>query len=169
MANRPGVPYCGIFDVYAYALAANPWGWAGIIAPHVGGSSQCGWATVYERSHIPLHQWMLGLRLMASSKKGVSAHQLHRTLNINYKSAWFLAHRIREAMKDDGSALGGGGKISEADSTFYGPKDRTETPAARPTGRKGKPGGGRARSVKSETLTTEAVRKILLDNASIKS
>src|SRR4051812_49236120 len=50
--------------------------------------------TVYERSHIPLHKWLLGFRLMASSKKGISAHQLHRTLGITYKSAWFMAHRI---------------------------------------------------------------------------
>jgi transposase-like protein len=53
--------------------------------------------TVMERSHIPLHKWLLAFRLMASSKKGMSAHQLHRTLGITYKSAWFLAHRIRES------------------------------------------------------------------------
>src|SRR3712207_2050539 len=55
--------------------------------------------TIFERSHIPLSKWMLAFRLMASSKKGVSAHQLHRSLGITYKSAWFMAHRIREAMK----------------------------------------------------------------------
>jgi transposase-like protein len=54
--------------------------------------------TVFERSHIGLAKWMLGFRLMASSKKGVSAHQLHRSLDITYKSAWFMAHRIRDAM-----------------------------------------------------------------------
>ncbi len=54
--------------------------------------------TVFERSHIGLAKWMLGFRLMASSKKGVSALQLSRSLDITYKSAWFLAHRIREAM-----------------------------------------------------------------------
>ena len=51
---------------------------------------------IFERSHIPLHKWLLAIRLMASSKKGVSAHQLHRTLGITYKSAWFLGHRIRD-------------------------------------------------------------------------
>src|ERR1700733_6330406 len=67
--------------------------------------------TVYERSHIPLHKWLLGFRLMASSKKGISAHQLSRTLNVSYKSAWFLGHRIREAMRDtDPAPLGGEGK-----------------------------------------------------------
>jgi hypothetical protein len=57
---------------------------------------------------------------MASSKKGVSAHQIHRTLGITYKSAWFLMHRIREAMTDDGAPLGGEGKTVEVDETFQG-------------------------------------------------
>ena len=60
--------------------------------------------TVYERSHIPLHKWLLATHLMTASKKGISAHQLHRMLGITYKSAWFMAHRIREAM--DRIALG---------------------------------------------------------------
>lgn len=80
---------------------------------------------VFERSHIPLHKWLLAIRLMASSKKGISAHQLHRALGITYKSAWFLAHRIREAMNDTGSApLGGDGAFVEADETFVGGKAR---------------------------------------------
>src|SRR5437870_4231609 len=78
--------------------------------------------TVMERSHIPLHKWLLAFRLMASSKKGCSAHQLHRTLGITYKSAWFLAHRIREAMTDDGAPLGDEGKTVEVAETFYGCK-----------------------------------------------
>jgi len=56
--------------------------------------------TVYERSHIPLHKWLAATHLMASSKKGISAHQIHRMLGITYKSAWFMCHRIREAMVD---------------------------------------------------------------------
>lgn len=75
--------------------------------------------TVMERSHVPLHKWLLAFRLMTSSKKGVSAHQLHRTLGITYKSAWFLAHRIREAMRPNNPApLGGKDKVVEADETF---------------------------------------------------
>ena len=58
--------------------------------------------TVMESSHIALHKWMQGFYLMAVSKKGVSAHQLHRILGITYKAAWFMAHRIREAMRDGG-------------------------------------------------------------------
>ena len=78
--------------------------------------------TVFERSHIPLHKWLLAFRLMTSSKKGVSAHQLHRTLGITYKSAWFLTHRIREAVAIGPRApqLGGEGKVIEADETFIG-------------------------------------------------
>ncbi len=59
--------------------------------------------TVMERSHIELHKWLIGFYLMSSSKKGVSAHQLHRALGLDYKSAWFMAHRIREAMRADGT------------------------------------------------------------------
>ena len=58
--------------------------------------------SMMERSKIPLNKWLMAMHLMASSKKGYSAHQLHRTLGITYQSAWFLAHRIREAMANDG-------------------------------------------------------------------
>jgi len=77
--------------------------------------------TVMERSHIALHKWLQAFHLMASSKKGVSAHQLHRTLQIGYEAAWFMAHRIREAMRLGGlSPLGGGGKAVEVDETYFG-------------------------------------------------
>jgi transposase-like protein len=79
--------------------------------------------TVMERSHIALHKWLQGFHLMASSKKGVSAHQLHRTLCITYRSAWFMEHRIREAMRAGGLApMGGPGTIVEIDETFIGSK-----------------------------------------------
>ena len=82
--------------------------------------------SVMERSKIPLNKWLLAMHLMASSKKGYSAHQLHRTLGITYQSAWFLAHRIREAMANDKSGpLGGAGKTVEVDETYFG---RRETP-----------------------------------------
>lgn len=80
--------------------------------------------TIFERSHIGLAKWMLAFRLMASSKKGVSAHQLHRSLGITYKSAWFMAHRIREAMNmAPEGGLGGEGKVVEADETYVGGKE----------------------------------------------
>ncbi|WP_316398496.1 IS1595 family transposase [Bradyrhizobium sp. 33ap4] len=77
--------------------------------------------TVFESAHIPLHKCLQAVHLMASSKKGISAHQLHRILEIQYKSAWFLAHRIREAMRDGKLApMGGAGKIVEVDETYIG-------------------------------------------------
>ena len=80
--------------------------------------------TVFERSHVGLAKWMLAFRLMASSKMGVSAHQLHRSLNVTYKTAWFMAHRIREAMNPaDPAPMGGMGKIVEADETYIGGKE----------------------------------------------
>lgn len=56
--------------------------------------------TVMERSHVPLNKWLLAIYLMSASKKGMSAHQMHRMIGITYKTAWFLCHRIREAMRD---------------------------------------------------------------------
>jgi transposase-like protein len=83
--------------------------------------------TIFEESKLPLHIWLQAIHLMCSSKKGVSAHQLHRTLEITYKSAWFLAHRIREAMRsDDLSPFGQGGGVVEADETFIGRKPGME-------------------------------------------
>ena len=79
--------------------------------------------TVYERSHIPLHKWLLATHLMVSSKKGMSAHQLFRMLGFgSYRTAWFMAHRIREAMREGELAppMGGDGGDVEADETFIG-------------------------------------------------
>ena len=120
--------------------------WAdGVTCPHCGGLDrikklegkshrpglfQCGdcrkqftvtVGTVFERSKVPLNKWLLATYLMASSKKGISAHQLHRSLGVTYKTAWFMFHRIREAMRnDDDTPMGGGGGPVEADETFIG-------------------------------------------------
>lgn len=101
--------------------------------------------TVFERSKIPLTKWLAALFLMTASKKGVSAHQVHRMLGISYKSTWFMMHRLREAMREGGFSippLGRNGKIVEADETYYGKQDnpkpspqrygRPFTKAARP-------------------------------------
>ena len=89
-----------------------------------------------ERSHVPLTKWALAYHLMASSKKGVSAHQLHRSLGVAYNTAWFMAHRIREAMAETNPApLGGEGKIVEVDEAYHG-KAETPIPSAH---RKGRP------------------------------
>src|SRR5229473_1599484 len=75
--------------------------------------------TVFERSKIPLSKWLAALFLMTASKKGVSAHQVHRSLGVSYKSAWFLCMRLREALRSgDLSPMGGGGKPVEGVETF---------------------------------------------------
>lgn len=82
--------------------------------------------TIFEDSKIPLNKWLLGFRLMAGSKKGISAHQLHRSLGITYKSAWFMAHRIREAMDIDDGPLGGPDVVVEVDETYVGGKEKNK-------------------------------------------
>jgi transposase-like protein len=99
--------------------------------------------TIMEDSHIPLNKWLIAYRLLCSSKKGISSHQLHRTLGISYKSAWYLSHRIRETMRSGFLAPPMGGapsKIVEADETFIGRKE-------------GQPKGRRAMHHKMAVLT----------------
>ena len=120
--------------------------WAdGVVCPHCGGVErlkklegkshrpglyQCGQCrrqftvtvgTVFERSKVPLNKWLLATYLLCSSKKGMSAHQLHRMLGVTYKTAWFMFHRIREGMTD-GEPFNGGntGGVVEVDETFFG-------------------------------------------------
>jgi len=79
--------------------------------------------TVFERSKVPLNKWLLATYLLTSSKKGISAHQLHRSIGVTYKTAWFMFHRIREAMKPatgSQAPMGGKGKVVEADETYFG-------------------------------------------------
>lgn len=79
--------------------------------------------TIFEGSHVPLHLWLQAMYLIAGSKKGISSNQLHRTLGITLKSAWFLSHRIREAMREgDLAPFGQGGGAVEVDETFIGRK-----------------------------------------------
>jgi transposase-like protein len=134
--------------------------------------------TVFERSKVPLTKWWLAVHLLNSSKKGMSSHQLHRMLGVTYKTAWFMTHRIREAMKDMAPGpLGGEGKIIEADETYFGTKDRVTTRT-----KKGKPAlgskrpifglverGGKVRTFHLEKATLNEVREILVTNASRKS
>jgi transposase-like protein len=87
--------------------------------------------TIFEDSHIPLSKWMLAIHLIAASKKGMSAHQLHRMLGITYKSAWFMAHRLRYAMTQEPIATKLKG-IVEADETYIGGKRKGKFAAGRP-------------------------------------
>jgi transposase-like protein len=128
--------------------------------------------TIFEESKLPLHIWLQAMHLMASSKKGVSAHQLHRTLEITYKSAWFLAHRIREAMRSgDLSPFGSGGGIVEADETFIG-RDPYEPPRLGGTGHKMKVlslvdrDTGASRSFVLEYVTKKEIGAIVAMNLS---
>jgi transposase-like protein len=80
--------------------------------------------TVFESSHVPLHQWLQAVYLMCNSKKGISSHQLMRVLDVQYKTAWFMTHRIREAMKTGNlPPMGGNSAIVEADETYFGNKE----------------------------------------------
>lgn len=79
--------------------------------------------TIFEASHVKMHHWLQAIFLMAGSKKGISSNQLHRTLGVTLKTAWFMSHRIREAMRvENPSLMGGGGGIVEVDETFIGRK-----------------------------------------------
>ncbi|MDX9860540.1 MAG: IS1595 family transposase [Rhodospirillales bacterium] len=109
--------------------------------------------TVFESSHIPLYKWFQAVYLMASSKKGISAHQLHRTLEVTYKTAWFMAHRIREAMRVGAfDVFGNDGGTVEVDETFIG-NDRTMKP------KHDKKGRGYAHKHKVLTLVDRASGK----------
>jgi transposase-like protein len=85
--------------------------------------------TIFESSHLALHLWLQIIHLMCASKKGISTRQIQRMLDCSMKTAWFLGHRIREAMKDDGGLIGGFGKTVEADETYLSKSPKTRKPA----------------------------------------
>jgi transposase-like protein len=132
--------------------------------------------TVMERSKIPVHKWLLAIHLMSSNKNGVSAHELHRNLGITYKSAWFLAHRIREAMNESKAApMGGSGGTVQADETYYGNTSKRAKHYKK--GHSQKSGvvalvdqkTGEARAFAVEKAHAANVREILVKNASRRS
>src|SRR5918996_5731915 len=136
--------------------------------------------TIFESSHVKLRIWLQAIFLMVSSKKGVSSNQLHRTLGVTLKTAWFLSHRIREALRSGGlDPLGGAGKVVEADETYFGERENfmpSSQRAGRPyKNRKRGVGdkravlglverGGDARTFHVDRATKVAVTKIVGDN-----
>jgi transposase-like protein len=125
--------------------------------------------TIMEDSKIPLNKWLLAFRLLSGGKKGFSAHELHRSLGITYKSAWFLAHRIREAMDGAGSdgPLGGTGKVVEADETYVGGKARnraTRKPAPKKAVVALVERDGKARSFHVANVNAKTLRPLIVTN-----
>lgn len=127
--DGPICPHCGSISKEHYPLAGKT------TRPGLWKCKDCREpftvtvGTVFERSKIALNIWLQAAHLMCASKKGISSHQLHRMLGVTYKTAWFMSHRIREAMtvKSHGGPIGGKGSIVEADETYWG----TETGKSR--------------------------------------
>jgi len=177
--NGPECPHCGVVNE-ATRLKGKAH------RPGVFKCNACGEqftatvGTVFERSKVPLNKWLLANYLMTSSKKGVSAHQLHRTLGVTYKTAWFMAHRLREAMADTGTApMGGEGKTVEADETLIGGKEKNKRKSKRNPKNIGAVGkqiaftlverNGRARSFHVANVTGKTLRPLIVKYVDRKS
>lgn len=176
--NGPVCPHCGNLDQQKISKGKG--------AAHRSGLYYCAACngqftvtvgTVMERSKIPLSKWLLAMHLMAASKKGMSALQLQRMLGVTYKSAWFLAHRIREARgtpspNNAASGLGGEGKVIEIDETYVGGKKsnrRHGTSAPKKAVVTLVERDGRARSFYVANVDSKTVREVVGKNASRKS
>jgi transposase-like protein len=117
--------------------------------------------TIFESSHVPMHIWLQAIYLMCASKKGISSNQLHRTLGVTLKTAWFMSHRIREAMRTDTGVFGVGGGSVEIDETFIGKE---------PGVQKSKTARGGAHKMKVMTLVdrdTKTARSIVVDDLTV--
>ncbi len=125
--------------------------------------------TIFESSHVKMHLWLQAIFLMASSKKGISSNQLHRTLGVTLKTAWFMSHRIREAMRDGNLVpLGGEGQIVEADETYFGKKEGpapTKTTSGRNFTKRGRTGPSHKRAILSLIERGGSVRSFHIKQA----
>jgi transposase-like protein len=177
--DGPVCPHCGCTDK-VYRLSGKSHRPGLIHCNNCDGSFTVTTGSVMESSHVPLRKWVLAFRLLASSKKGMSAHQLHRTIGVTYKTAWFMWHRIREAMNDSKpSPMGGHGKIVEADTTYIGGKEANKHGSKRDSKKIGGLGKqivhtlvereGSARSHHIANVTGKTLRPILTANVSRKS
>src|SRR5580693_3850165 len=132
----PEGPICSHCGTVGHAYKTKKPGWYRCAEKECRKDFTVTTGTVMERSHIALNKWLMAFYLLNASKKGMSAHQLHRALNLDYKTAWFMCHRIREAMRAGGlGPLDGEGKIVEVDETYHG---KTEQPRVSPQ-RRGRP------------------------------
>jgi len=127
--------------------------------------------TVFESSKIPLTKWWMAAHMFNSGKNGVSAHEIHRNIRVTYKTAWFMMHRLREAMADlNPSPMGGEGQIIQADETYYGNTSKRAKGYKKGHSHKASvvalvEPGGRARAFHLKRATSETVREVLVTNA----
>ena len=166
----PFCPFCGQFDTVK-ALGGKSMGAGWYHCKDCRKKFTVRVGTVYERSKIPLHKWIMATHLMCASKKGVSAHQLHRMLGVTYKTAWFMAHRIREGMRNDSPvSFGSGGGTVEVDETFIGNKKPRSQKKGRGGAHKYKilslvdRETGKARSIVVDDLKQTTIGPILREN-----
>jgi transposase-like protein len=169
--NGPCCPYCGVFDRVA-ALGGKSMGPGWYHCKDCRKKFTAAVGTIYERSHIPLTKWLFATHLMCASKKGMSAHQLGRMLGLPYKTSWFMAHRIREGMRElNLEPMGGEGKIIEADETFIGGREKNKHVGKRNAGNIGGAGkeavlslverGGKVRSRHVPSVNAQTLKPIL--------
>jgi transposase-like protein len=127
--------------------------------------------TVLERSKVPMTKWLMAAHMVNSGKNGVSAHEIHRTLGVTYKTAWFMMHRLREAMNEaNPSPMGGPGKVVQADETYYGNSSKRSKSYRKGHSHKASVVAlverqGRARAFHVKRATKKTVREILVTNA----
>ncbi len=166
----PICPHCGSVNAKHYDLGKTRMGLRKCCEKGCRKQFTVKVGTVFEQAHIPLNKCLQAVYFMCVSKKGMSAHQLHRTLEISYKAAWFLCHRIREAMRDDGSfdMLGGANKVVEADETYIGGKAKNRAfrePAKKKAVLSLIERDGKVRSFHLANVTAESVRPLIAKNA----